>query len=128
MIAVLDSSAVIAVLLDERGADAVIPHLSGSEMSIINACEVLTKTAEQGGDPGSTMDIIISYGIRIRGFREAHAVRVAELRPLTAAFGLSFGDRACLTQGRCSERPILTGDHRMAQAARQLDLDVRLIS
>ncbi|MHA6723556.1 type II toxin-antitoxin system VapC family toxin [Sphingomonas sp. RS2018] len=127
MTVVLDASAVLAVLLDETGADEVVANLSGSEMSIINACEVLTKTAAQGGDPEGTMDIIVAYGIRVRAFREGHAIRVAQLRPLTMAFGLSFGDRACLARGESSGRTILTGDRRMADAAGQLDIDIRLI-
>lgn len=40
---VLDASALLAVSLAEKGADAVTPHLRGAEVSIVNVCEVLTK-------------------------------------------------------------------------------------
>lgn len=122
---VLDSSALLAVLLDEAGADIVGPVMRGSEMSIVNVCEVLSKAAGAGGDVAVTRDIISSYGIRIRPFLETHADRAARLRPLTAHLGLSLGDRACLAQGMTSTLPVLTADRRMAQA--DVGLDIRLI-
>jgi len=113
---VLDSSAVLALLLDEEGAQIVSPITRESQMSIVNLCEVLTKTADGGGDLDATNAIILSWGIRIRSFREGHALEVARLRPLTAHLGLSLGDRACLAQGAFSVMPVLTSDRRMAQA------------
>lgn len=92
---------------------------------MVNLAEVFTKTAEAGGDLVATEVIVMSYGIRIRAFREAHAMEVGRLRPLTAHLGLSFGDRACLAQGLFSRMPILTADRHMAQA--QVGLDIRLI-
>ena len=45
---VLDASAILAVLLEEPGADIVLSQIRGAEASIVNVCEVLTKSAEQG--------------------------------------------------------------------------------
>ena len=122
---VVDSSAVLALLLGEPGADIVAEAIRDAEMSIVNLCEVMTKTVESGGDAQGVSEIIRAYGARIRAFHEAHAVEAARLRPLTMHLGLSLGDRACLAQGRLSDRPILTADRRMAEA--KVDLDIRLI-
>lgn len=125
MIFVVDSSAVLALLLEEPGADAVAEVIRVAELSIVNLCEVLTKTVESGGDAQGVNRIIGSYGTRIRAFDEAHAIEAARLRPLTMHLGLSLGDRACLAQGKLSDRPILTADRRMAEA--RVGLDIRLI-
>lgn len=122
---VLDSSALLALLLDERGADVVAPIVRGAEISIINLCEVFTKTAEAGGDIDATGAIVIAYGVRVRAFQEAHAVEAARLRPLTANLGLSLGDRACLAQGLVSMLPVLTADRQMAKV--DIGVDIRLI-
>lgn len=125
MIFVVDSSAVLALLLEEPGADTVAAVIREAEMSIVNLCEVMTKAAESGGEAQAVNEIIRTYGVRIRAFHEAHAIEAARLRPLTIHLGLSLGDRACLAQGRFSDLPILTADRRMAEA--QIGLDIRLI-
>jgi PIN domain nuclease of toxin-antitoxin system len=122
---VLDSSAILALLLEEPGAEVVEPVIRTSQLSIVNLCEVMTKTVESGGDPERVEAIITSYGVRIRAFREAHALKTATLRPLTQHLGLSLGDRACLAQGYFSNLPILTSDRRLAQA--DVGLDIRMI-
>lgn len=125
MIYVLDASALMAIILDERGADVVRQAGRGSEISIINVAEVMSIVAERGGDPWKVDKFIIEMGLRVRAFREGHAAEVARLRPLTKHLGLGFGDRACLAQGIASKWPILTGDHDWAKL--DLGLDVRLI-
>lgn len=122
---VLDSSAVLALLLDERGTDVVAPLTQGAELSIVNMCEVLTRFAAGGIDPDAIYPIVMSYDIRISAFREAHAIEAARLRPVTARLGLSLGGRACLALARLSGKPILTADRRMAQA--DVGLDIRMI-
>jgi ribonuclease VapC len=125
MMFVLDASAVLALLLEEAGAAQVMAAIRHSEISIVNMCEVITKVAERGGDPDEAYGIIVSYGVKVREFREAHAIEVARLRPITRHLGLSLGDRACLAQGRIAGLPILTSDTDMAKA--DLGLDIRMI-
>jgi PIN domain nuclease of toxin-antitoxin system len=124
---VVDASAVLAVLLGEDGRENVEPHLPGAEMSIVNLCEVLTTTVEKGGEPEVAERVIASYGVRIRAFREAHAMEAAKLRPVTKAFGLGLGDRVCLAQGLLSDRPILTADRDWALVDLGPGFDIRLI-
>jgi len=122
---VLDASALLALLLEETGAEQVAAAIRGSEISIVNLCEVVTKLAESGADPDAVYGIAVSYGVRVQAFREVHALEVARLRPITKSLGLSLGDRTCLAQGRLSELPILTADTRMAAA--DIGLDIRMI-
>lgn len=122
---VLDSSAVLALLLQEEGAETVAPVTRTAELSIVNLCEVLTKTAEAGGDINATESIIASFGIRVRAFHDYHALEAARMRPLTMHLGLSLGDRACLVQGGASMMPVLTTDRQMAKA--DVGVDIRLI-
>lgn len=50
--AVLDASALMAVLHDEDGADAAAEAIAnGAAISVANWAEVLTKLAERGRDP-----------------------------------------------------------------------------
>lgn len=50
--AVLDASALMAVLHDEDGAEIVVEAIAdGAAISVANWAEVLTKLAERGRDP-----------------------------------------------------------------------------
>lgn len=120
---VLDTSAVLAVLLDERGAEVVIPQMRGAHISIINICEVLTKSIEQGGQLEAAKAMLDGFELRVRSFRDAHAMEVARLRPLTR--GLGLGDRACLAQALFSDMPVLTADRHWAGL--DIGVDIRLI-
>ena len=65
---------------------------------------------EAGGEADRARLLIESWGVRVRAFREGHAVKNAELRPATKFLGLGFGDRAALVQAQFGQRPILTAD------------------
>lgn len=121
----LDASAMIALMLREHGAEQVGAVVRESEMSIVNLAEVLTRCTEAGVSADAIASEVSGYGVRIRAFREAHAIEVAKLRPRTKHLGLSLGHRACLAQSKFSELPILTSDGRMAEA--QVGLDIRMI-
>lgn len=125
MMFVIDASALLALMLEERGADVVRAAPPGSEISVINLGEVLTRLKMLGHSPSEALDKILRMPIRIRKFREDHALAVAELRPLTAHLGLSFGDRACLAQAQFSMMPVLTGDQKWKQL--EIGIDIHLI-
>lgn len=120
---ILDASAILAVLLDEDGAQFVVDCLEAAEVSIINVCEVLTKTVEEGGDPERVQAILNDWGVRVRAFGEGHAIANARLRSATKHLGLGFGDRAVIVQGGVSMRPVLTADRKWSE----LDLDIEIV-
>lgn len=122
---ILDASAMLALVMRENGAALVAEVTRESELLIVNHCEVLSKIAKEGGDYQRTHDLIVRLGIEIVPFSLDHSIEAARLRPLTIGLGLSLGDRACLAHGRLRALPILTSDHRMAEA--NIGLDIRMI-
>lgn len=122
---VVDASTLLAYLKEEPGGEVLLVKDCYFHLSIINLAEVFTKVAENGGEIEDVVAAVAQLPLRVRAFREAHAIEVARLRLPTKALGLSFGDRACLALGRLLALPVLTADRRMAEA--EVGLDIRLI-
>lgn len=125
MIYVLDASALMAVILEEPGADVVLGAERDSEINILNVGEVMTSVVERGGDPMRVYALINQLRLRVRAYREYHAIEGAKIRPLTRRLGLGIGDRTCLVQGISSNRPVLTGDRKWLEL--DLPVEVHLI-
>lgn len=123
--AVLDASALIALLADEPGADVVAGALEGSAISAVNLTEVAETAVRLGGTAGDLRQEAEALGIEVAPFTPDHAVTAAQLRPRTSAAGLSLADRACLALALELAAPALTAD----RAWNELDVgvEVRLI-
>ena len=107
---VLDASAVLAVVFDEPGADAVRQALkSNPAMSAVNAGEVALAFDE--------------LGIEILPFDRRCALLSGHYRPATRSLGLGLEDRACLATAHQQERPALTAD----RAWEALEIDVEVV-
>jgi len=119
---VLDTSALMALLLDEEGKTVVAAALAGrSAISIVNWAEVLSKAAERGRDPAEVEKEARERGflgeaLAIEPLTEADCAEMARLRPLTKAQGLSLADRACLALAGRLGIPALTSDGAFADA------------
>lgn len=122
---VVDTSAVLAALLNEPGGADVFELRYECELSVVNLAEIYTRLVEQGVSVSAAEQTLARFQFRIRDFSSEHALKVAELRPLTRHLGLSFGDRACLALGFSSGSPILTADKDWSRL--DLDLDIRQI-
>lgn len=122
---VVDSSVVLAYIMNEPGGQELLVPGRCLHLSIINLAEVYTKVAERGGDIADARRVVETLGLRIRAFREAHAEAVARLRPLTRHRGLSLGDRACLALTEIVKLPVLTADSKWIELG--LDLDIRMV-
>jgi ribonuclease VapC len=122
---VVDSSVVLAYILDEPGATALTEPGACCHLSMVNLAEVYTKVVERGGAIADVQDILAKLPIRVRSFREEHAIDVAALRAATRHLGLSFGDRACLALGKALHLPVLTADRKCHDL--DLGIDIRLI-
>jgi ribonuclease VapC len=107
---VVDASAVLAVILAEKGADIVIPMLSGAFLSCINLAEVTTRALDLGRPLEDTLHDIARLPLRVVEFDAGQAHITASLRAATKPFGLSLGDRACLALGVSRQALVLTGD------------------
>lgn len=125
--AVLDSSAVLAVLLEEPGAASVEAYLPGGKVSAVNVGEVVAKLRDLGA-PEITVDAMIA-GLRLDV--RAHDLRAAtdsgHLRPATRAAGLSLGDRACLALAQAHRLPAVTADRAWLRIEEAIDVRIELI-
>jgi PIN domain nuclease of toxin-antitoxin system len=128
--AVLDTSAVLALLFGERGGENVAPHLDGAILPAVNLAEVLSKVADRDPDENTgteTIETLTEQGVRIETvFSTAHAAAAARLGVAARHLGLSFGDRACLavTRAKPNERYARTADEAWAKLPEHLNIGV----
>ncbi len=107
---VLDSSAVLALILQEKGAEIVEPMLDKSLISTVNVAEVLTILEGKGILNQQMIDDFLQLGLEIIDFDFNQAAKVAELRPVTKHLGLSLGDRSCLALAMLRNATAVTAD------------------
>jgi len=110
--AVLDSSAVLAVLNDEPGARTVESLLSDALISTVNYAEIVAKLVEQGSSALEAMALLQSIALVAADFDVGQAWRTGALRAATKRRGLSLGDRACLALAEREGLPAVTGDRK----------------
>lgn len=124
---VVDSSAVLALILAEEGADEVLGKMAEGQFSAVNLSEVIAKLIEYGVPSQRAVQQIARLELTIHSFDPRHAEAAARLRQPTRHLGLSLGDRACLALGQLLALPILTSDRRMHESRELLGLDIRMI-
>lgn len=108
---VLDASAVLAVLNQEAGAEALTAEiLSRAAISTVNLAEVHGKLLGQGLSPGDAWDAALSPIGESVAFSSEHARIAGDLVVQTRPLGLSLGDRACLALGLALKAPVYTAD------------------
>jgi ribonuclease VapC len=107
---VIDSSAFLAFLQREEGANSVRPLLRHSFVSTVNWSEVMEKSFRRGVNLERLLSYSLSYKLLILPFTEEDAVTAAQLWEHTRLYGLSFGDRACLALAKRLGVPVLTAD------------------
>ncbi|MGI8883988.1 MAG: type II toxin-antitoxin system VapC family toxin [Pyrinomonadaceae bacterium] len=111
---ILDASAVLAVLLNEKGRDKVERILDQSAISRVNVTETLTKLVEKGATISDAKKAFDELKLKIIEFDENQSLKSAELRPLTKHLGLSLGDRCCLALAILENLPAVTADRNWA--------------
>ena len=122
MTAVLDASAVLALLFGETGAESVVDHIAaGAAISTVNLAEVATVLLRNERDPITVLGPLRAQ-VEVLAFSDADALTTAQLYPLVSARGLSLGDRACLALARRLDAPAVTAEHLWAD----LNLDIRI--
>lgn len=116
--AVLDASAVIALMLDEPGADKVAAFLPGALVSAVNVAEVVAKFVGRDMTSGATVyGAFDELGIEIVPFDGDQALVCGSLRWATRDAGLSLGDRACIALGKARGLPVVTADRAWLRVA-----------
>jgi|tagenome__1003787_1003787.scaffolds.fasta_scaffold20608262_1 ribonuclease VapC len=123
--AILDSSAVLAVLNNEAGSQIVTAMLEDALISAVNHAEVISKLVERGATLEQARAMLRIMDIGVVEFDRLTAERVGELRAGTKRLGLSLGDRACIALAEQKKTPALTGDRRWVGA--DCEAEIRLI-
>lgn len=121
--AVLDSSALMAALEDESGAEQVVGVLNGATISAVNLSEVVAKFQDSGREEDVIREALTRVPLVVAPFDEDHAYRAGLLRSATRGAGLSLGDRACLSLARALNLPAYTADRAWAD----VEVDVRIV-
>jgi len=120
---VLDSSALLAILNDESGAEIFsrrLDLLENATMSAVNVAEAYAKIVKSGMDPEDAWNAVTAPIAEIREFAADQAKISGGLVPHTSSLGLSLGDRACLALGIALNAPIYTAD----RAWKKLDVGI----
>lgn len=111
---VLDASALLALLLQEKGADRVLAVIQDSHISSVNFCETMTRAIERGFSGAVVEAQIHRSEVTIIPFDARQAVVAADLRQATRHLGLSLGDRACLALAKTLGASVMTADRAWA--------------
>ena len=117
---VLDASALLCLLHDEKGAGRVAQALSRSVVSAVNLSEAIAKLADAGLSAQRISAALEALQLAVVAFDEEQATLAGLLRPKTKRAGLSLGDRACLALGQLRKAMVLTCDKRWSS----LDLGI----
>jgi PIN domain nuclease of toxin-antitoxin system len=106
----LDASALLALLNEEPGSQAVETTIPGAAISAVNLSEVISKLVERGMTGEIIRSTLEDIQVDVYPFDRESAYRAGGLRKVTKDLGLSFGDRACLALGSQLQVPVLTTD------------------
>ncbi len=107
---VLDSSAFLAAVFDEPGAERVQELLDDAIMSAVNLAEVASKLIDRAMPEDDVHRLLAAARFTKAPFDEAAALVTGSLRTATRKSGLSLGDRACLALALLTDATVLTAD------------------
>ena len=119
---VLDASAVLCLVLEERGQENVVSRAKGASITSVNMAEVWTRLIDLGTDAADLDTVASTLRLTIVPFDAALARVAADLRHGTRPAGLSLGDRACLALALRLGATALTADRKWSD----LDLGVEV--
>lgn len=94
--AVLDASAILALLKNERGASKVAGVIADASVCAINQAEVISHFIHLGAPLDDVRAMLGTLPYTIVAADDAMAWEAGNLRATTASAGLSLGDRFCL--------------------------------
>lgn len=124
MRAVIDASALLALLQDEPGSDRVAEALPDALISAVNLSEVVAKLCDKGFEPDEARETMELLPLNVVAFDTAQAIEAGLLRASTRTLGLSLADRACLALAARSGASALTTDRAWARLGLGIDVDV----
>ncbi len=121
---VLDSSAVLAIINKEPGAEIVADLIGDALLSAVNFAEVITKLVERSGSLERAQKALAILDLNVVDFDRDLAEQAGGLAAQTKVRGLSLGDRSCLALALRERVPAVTGDRAWQDI--KLGIEVRL--
>ena len=118
----LDSSALLAFLLGEPGAQHVQNALPTAALPLANLTETIDVLQRKGASFPQAASSVSKLQLPIVAHTEASAMFAARLSIFA---GLSLGDRLCIAEAMALNAPVLTSDRLWAQL--NLPITVELI-
>jgi PIN domain nuclease of toxin-antitoxin system len=108
--AVLDASAVLALIRDEPGGDKVIEHIGRAAISAVNLHEIVKELFASGLEEPVIRELLGELRLDVRAHDTAAAYAAAALHEQTKQFGRGLGDKACMALALSLDVPALTTD------------------
>ena len=108
--AVLDASALLALLKDEPGADKVAAVIGTAAISAVNVQEVAKEMLREGATFEAARGVLDELNLDVRSHDSEAAYASAALHEHTREFGRGLGDRTCMALGMQLGVPVLTAD------------------
>ena len=128
MPAILDSSVILAYLLDEPGRESAEQAIAaGGSMCSVNLAEVMSRLTQDGANVGTSAEVLLALPITVVDLDARLAIEAGAMIAQTKPFGLSPGARACLALAKRAHLSALTADRIWLQAGALLGVEVRLI-
>jgi ribonuclease VapC len=116
----LDASAVLAVLQNERGSDQLQNTVLGGVISAVNIAEVLGKLIARGMPKQAAMEAVGALNLEVLPFDAMEASHSADfVHP-----GISLGDRACLGTAQLRGFRVVTAESRWLVIRRDVEVAV----
>jgi ribonuclease VapC len=125
--AVLDASALLALILGEPGGERVQGVLTDCAMTAVNLGEVVGHFARIGS-PEADIRLMLDPLPFVRVALDEELAFIAGLMlPATREAGLSFGDRACLALANKLGVQALTADRAWQRIGRAVGVEIAFI-
>jgi PIN domain nuclease of toxin-antitoxin system len=112
---VADTSAIIAYLNFEPGADEVRRLLPRLCLTMVNLAEIVAVVSRHRVSRSWIEERVFRVFPELLPFDREHAYLCGALEAVTRLKGLSLGDRACLAAGLLHGCPVLTAESRWAE-------------
>jgi ribonuclease VapC len=125
--AVLDASAVLALLKGEPGGAKVAGVLAEAMISVVNLTEVISHFAHLGMPVGEIENMLGALPLTLVAADAALAWEAGRLRIVTSQAGLSLGDRYCLAVAKRESLPAWTADKAWKSIAAAAGVKVTMI-
>jgi ribonuclease VapC len=125
---IMDASALLALLLNEQGADSAVSAIEeGAQISAVTLSEVIERLVLNGVPDAVVRQIAAELPLTVIPADAELAVDARLMAAITKPFGLSLGDRFCLALARQLGAQAVTADRAWVEASRKTGIEIRLI-